>query len=500
MALVIRGGHVLRRAAAPLERADVLIDRDRIVAIAPDLQVSPDAEALDARDSLVMPGLVNAHTHAHNNLLRNLATSWTLEDLLNRGTALYGRRSAEDQYLSAARGAAEMLRTGCTAAYDLFTELPVPTDEGVEAVVRAYSDVGLRAVVAPSFADIVFYHVLPGLRELLPDDLKRHVDAMTSAPTRSLLDLTERAIRRWHGSGGGRIQVAVSPTIPGHCTDPLLAGCATLAREHGVGIHTHLVETKIEAVHARQRWGKSIAAHLADIGLLGPRFVGAHSVWLTDEDIQRLADAGGSVAHNPASNLKLGCGLAPVRELLDHGVRVGLGTDGAMSSDNLDMFEAMRFAGVVGTVRFPYRTERWVDAAAVLTMATEGSAQLLGLGPSGGRLGPGGQADLVVLRSAAGFLRPLNEPVNALVYCETGADVDLVVVGGRVVVRGGQVQTIDESQLCARVQQAADAVRARNRDAWALADRLQPHVMGTCRTLLASPFPVNRFAAPIPAA
>lgn len=497
MPLVIRGGHVLRGAAGTLDQADVLIDRDRIAAITPKLQVSPDAQAIDARGCVVIPGLVNAHTHAHNNLLRNLAHSWTLEDLLNRGTALYSNRSPEDQYLSAARGALEMLKTGCTAAYDLFTELPVPTDGGVEAVVRAYADVGLRAVVAPSFADMIFYHVMPGLRDLLPEDLKRQVDAMEPAPTKSLLDLTERAIQRWHGFAEGRVQVSVSPTIPGHCSDALLAGCVSLVREYGVGLHTHLVETKIEAVHARQRWGKSIAAHLADIGLLGPKFVGAHSVWLTDDDIRRIADAGGSVAHNPVSNLKLGCGLAPVRELLDCGVTVGLGTDGAMSSDNLNMFEAMRFAGVVGTIRFPHRTDRWVDGGTVLRMATEESARVLGLGHNIGRLEPGCKADLVVLRSASGFLRPLNDPVNALVYCETGADVELVIIDGQIVMRDGRVLTVDEAQLCDRAQHAADAARARNRTEWALADRLQPYVTGACQTLVASPFPVNRYAVPI---
>ena len=500
MPWVIRTGHVLRDASATLEQADVLIDRDRIAAIAPTLQVSADVQEIDAHAGIVMPGLINAHTHAHNNLLRNLAHSWTLEDLLNRGTALYSQRSPEDQYLSAARGAVEMVKSGCTAAYDLFTELPIPTDEGVEAVVHAYTDVGLRAVVAPSFADMVFYHVLPGLRERLPEALKRQVDAMVAAPTKSLLDLTTHAIQRWHGFAEGRIQVAVSPTIPGHCTDALLAGCAALAREHGVGLHTHLVETKIEAVQARQRWGKSIAAHLADIGLLGPRFVGAHSVWLADEDIRRIADTGGSVAHNPVSNLKLGCGLAPIRELLDHGVQVGLGTDGAMSSDNLNMFEAMRFAGVVGNIRFPHRTDRWVDGITALRLATEGSAHLLGLGSGSGRLEPGGKADLVVLRSATGFLRPLNDPVNALVYCETGADVDLVMIDGRIVVRNGQVQTVDEAQLCARAQRAADAARERNRTAWAVADHLQPYVTGACQALVATAFPVNRYAVPIPTA
>jgi guanine deaminase len=498
VALIIRGGHILRTQPASLERADVLIEQNRIEAIAPSLESPPDAAVIDASRCILIPGLVNAHTHAHNTLLRNLARNWTLEDLLNHGRALYSNRSAEEQYLSAAKSALEMVRTGCTAVYDLFTELPVPTDEGVEAVVRAYADVGMRAVLAPSFADLSFYHIMPGLREVLPDELRRIADGISTTPADSLLELTERTIRRWNGWADGRIQVAVSPTIPTHCTDALLAGCVRLQREYGAGLHTHASETKIEAVQAQQRWGKPLMSHLAEIGLLGPRFVGAHSVWLTDEEIHRLVDTGGTVAHNPVSNLKLGCGIAPIREMLEQGVTIGLGTDGAMSSDNLNMFEAMRFAGVVGTVRFPHRTEYWVDAATVFRMATEGSARLLGLDHEIGLLEPGRKADVVLLRVAPGFLRPLNDPVNALVYCETGADVDVVIIDGRVVVRGGRVLTVNEDVLYDRIQAAAESARGRNRDAWALADRFQPYVSRACQDLVSANFPVNRYAVPIP--
>jgi 5-methylthioadenosine/S-adenosylhomocysteine deaminase len=496
MALIIRGGHVLRGAGG-LERADILIERDRIVAIEPTLEPPPDAEVVDASRCIIIPGLVNAHTHAHNTLLRNLARNWTLEDLINHAGALYGNRSPEEQYLSAVKTALEMVRTGCTAAYDLFTQLPGASDEGVEAVVRAYTDVGLRGVVAPAFADLNFYHVMPGLRELLPADLRRMTDGMSTTPAEALLDLTERAIRRWNGSADGRIHVGVAPTVPVHCTDALLAGSVRLQREYGVGLHTHASETKVEAVQAQQRWGKPLMRHLADIGLLGPRFVAAHSVWLTDEEIHRLVDAGGAVAHNPVSNLKLGCGIAPVREMLAQGVTVGLGTDGAMSSDNLNMFEAMRIAGVVSTVRFPHRTDEWLAAPTVFHMATEGSARLLGLEQEIGRLEPGRKADVVLLRMTPGFLRPLNDPVNALVYAETGADVELVMIDGRIVVRGGRVLTVDEDALNDRIQAAAESARGRSPDAWALAGRLAPYLSRACQDLVSASFPVNRYAVPI---
>ncbi|HEY4658138.1 MAG TPA: amidohydrolase family protein, partial [Gemmatimonadaceae bacterium] len=145
--MILRGGRVLRAGAATLEDADILIDGERIAAVEARLPRAPDHEEIDARGFLVLPGLINAHTHAHNNLLRGLAGRWTLENLLNHAQALNANRTPEDQYLSAAIGAVEMLKTGCTAAYDLFMAAPAPTPEGVEAVTRAYADVGMRVVI-----------------------------------------------------------------------------------------------------------------------------------------------------------------------------------------------------------------------------------------------------------------------------------------------------------------------------------------------------------------
>ena len=495
MALLVRGGLVLTSTMS-LEPANVLIEADQIVAVGCKLSTSPGTEELNATGHIVLPGLINAHTHAHNNLLKSLGDNWTLEDLLTHGPALNGCRRPEDHYLSAAIGAIEMLKTGCTAAYDLFMALPTPTSEVVEAVVRAYVDVGLRAVVAPAVADIVFYRVVPDLFELLPRRLRRTVEQIQAEPTAGLLQLTENTIRLWNGAAGGRIRVAVAPTIPGQCSDELLLGCQRLVQEYGVGLHTHLAESKVQAIYAQQRWGKTIVAHLADLGLLGPGFVGAHGVWLTLDDIHRLADAGAGVAHNPASNLKLGSGIAPAREMLDHGLTVGLGTDGSMSSDNQNLFEAMRIAALVNKVRFPYDQERWIGATDVFAMATQGSARVLGLADDIGAVAPGRKADLVLLRSHSIFLQPLNHALNALVYAETGADVSTVLVGGRVVLDNGRVLTVDEDQLRLQAQEAADRLRAQNAPAWALAAQLRPYVAAACHAAAAFPYPINRYAAP----
>ena len=496
MPMVIRAGQVLRGDPPALARADILVDGDRIAAVGPALPAPAGAETLDASPFIVAPGLVNAHTHAHNNLLRGLAGRWTLEELLNHGPALNANRTVEDHYVSAALGAVEMVKTGCTSAYDLVMAVPAPTLEDMEAVARAYGDVGMRAVLAPAVADLVFYETVPGLRELLPAELGRRLEAMRAAPTASLLRVSEEVIRRLDGSAGGRIRTSLSPTIPTMCTDLFLEGIVRLSREHGVGVHTHLAESKVQAIAAARRWGETAVARLAKIGLLGPGFVGAHGVWLTDDDIRRVGDAGGAIAHNPASNLRLGSGIAAVREMLDGAVTVGLGSDGAMSSDNLNLFEAMRLAGLVGNVRFPHDTDRWLSAGEVWRTATIGSARVLGVGESVGAIEPGRKADLVLLRADSTFLRPLNDVVVALVYAETGASVDTVLVDGRVVVRGGCVLTVDEARLRARAQESADRNRSHNAGLWALAAELSPYLSAACRVAAAMPYAVNRYAAP----
>jgi 5-methylthioadenosine/S-adenosylhomocysteine deaminase len=496
MALVIRGARVLVGSPPALTRADILVDGERITAVGPTVLAPPDARVLDGAGRIVLPGLGNAHTHAASHLARGRAGNWTLEDLLTNAPANYGFRTPEDDYLSAAIGAIEMLKTGCTSAYDLYMAVPAITDEAFEATVRAYTEVGMRVVVAPAVADVVFFETVPGLLDLLPGDLRATVQAMRAAPTKGLLELTERVIRRWNGAADGRVRVAVAPTIPNQATDEFLDGCRRLVSEYGVGVHTHLAESKVQVIESRRRWGKSIVARLGEHGLLGPGFVGAHGVWLSEEDMKLLADAGGAIAHNPGSNLRLGCGIAPVRELLDRGVAVGLGTDGSVCADNQNLFEALRIASVVSTIRFPHDTARWLDAATAWRLATAGSARVLGQAADLGAIAPGHKADLVLLRADSVFLHPLADPVNALVYAETGASVDIVLVGGRVVVEGGRVTTVDETRIYARAQDAAERQHRASAEARVLAGRLAPFVAAACRAAVATPLPFDRYAAP----
>ena len=481
--IVIRGGRVLDIARRTAEAADILVRDDVIAEIGrPGLPAPGEARPIDARGKLLVPGLVNAHMHAHGNLAKGAGDRWSLELLLNAAPWLSGQRGTEDKYLSALIGAVEMVQKGCTACYDLVIELPTPTVEGLEAVARAYADVGIRAVVAPMMADRTLYEAIPGLLDAVPAATRPGIDRLRLPPWTRTLEAAATVIRGWKFSRD-QVNVALAPTIPLHCSDDFLRGCRQAATEHGVGLHMHLAESKIQALSGVTRYGQTLTAHLDSLGLLGPDFTAAHAIWLEDDDIARLADRGASVAHNPGSNLRLGSGIARARAMRDRSLNVGIGTDGASSSDNLNMFEAMRAASFVSRVLGP-DPGRWLATDEVLAMATEGSARALGFAGRLGRLAPGYKADIVFLDLGHVNWVPLNDPVNQLVHAEDGSAVESVMIGGRLVLEHRRLTTVDVSQLAAKAEAAVARLRAANTGARATAEQLEPLLTSFCLGLL----------------
>ena len=490
--MLIQGGRVLQPGCEHFMPADLLIDGETIADIVAPGSVPAEGKALiDASGMLVMPGLVNGHNHAQGSLGKGLADRWTLELLLNHAPWTGGRRTLEEKYLSAAIGACEMLKKGCTASYDMFGEFPLPTVDGVNAVAQAYADVGVRAVIAPMMADRSFYEAIPGLADALPPGLREQALAIRAAPYAHSLAACREILAQWRFDRQ-RVRPALGPTIPHHCSDDFLCGCRDLAREHGLGLQMHVAESKVQAVVAQQRYGKSLVAHLDDLGLLQPGFCVAHGVWLDDDDRARLAGQGASVSHNPGSNMKLGSGLADARAMLSRGVNLALGTDGAGSSDNLNMFEAMRLATMVSRVR-GRDPAQWLSAPEALRAATEGGAQALGFGGLIGRLAKGWQADVVLLDLAAPHYVPLNHAVNQVVHCEDGTGVHTVIVGGQVRLQAGRFTAFDFDGLRGRAQTAVERLAEVNREARVLAEKLEPYVGQFCSGLAASPLGVHAY-------
>ena len=290
-----------------------------------------------------------------------------------------------------------------------------------------------------------------------------------------------------------RIRPAVAPTIPLHCRDEFLASCRDLATEFEVGVHTHMAESKIQAVSGQARYGKSLTAHMGEMGLLGPRFTAAHGVWLEPDDMRRLAAHGASVAHNPASNMRLGNGIADLAGMLAAGLNVGIGTDAATCSDNLSMYASMHFAAAGAHVRGP-DPAKWPTAGQIFAAATTGSARALGFERIG-RIAPGYEADIVFLDLDAPTLIPLNEPLNQMVFAEDGTSVDAVMIGGRFVVRGRRLLTVD---LAALSDQAADLraeLERSTRPAKRRFDCVAPIIADFCPALAMTEWPINRWCS-----
>jgi 5-methylthioadenosine/S-adenosylhomocysteine deaminase len=490
---ILRGARVLDIGAGTAAPADILIDGDTIREIGAPGCAAPDgADAVDASDRLIHPGLVNAHTHSHGNLAKGMGDCWTLELLLAAAPWLGGHRGLDDLRLSAQIGAVEMMMKGCTACYDLFFEWPTPTREGMATVASAYADLGFRAVIAPMVADRSFYEAIPGLADAVPEALRDKVAGLRLAPGETTLAAIRDAFGAWTADRG-LVRPALAPTIPHHCSDEFILGCAGLARDFAVGLHSHVAESKVQAVASIRIYGKTQTAHLDALEVLGPGFTVAHGVWLSDDDMARLGDRGASVAHNPGSNMRLGSGLADARAMLERRVNLGIGTDGASCADNQNMYEAMRLASFVSKVQGP-EFGRWLTTREAALAATEGSARTLGLDRVG-RIAPGWKADLVLLDLNHPNWLPCNDPVNQLVHCEDGNAVDSVMIGGRWVVRGRKPVGVDLVRLRERAEAARERLAAANADNRRLFEALAPVVGSYCPGLARLPYHVHRFGA-----
>jgi cytosine/adenosine deaminase-related metal-dependent hydrolase len=387
--------------------------------------------------------------------------------------------------------AAEMVRKGATAGYDLFLQIPMPDSAALAAAARGYADVGVRVVLAPMMADRTFYEAVPGLLAALPEKAAERIRKAASAPHADQLAVLKRWLHDWPADRDW-VRPALAPTIPTHCTRVFLEGCRDLASDYDALLQMHLAESKPQAVAGLEVFGKTLASHLDDLGLLGPRFTGAHCVWLDDDDLSRMADRGARIAHNPGSNLRLGCGIARARRMLDKGIAVGVGTDGSASSDNQNMFEAMRLASYASRATSPDPAD-WISAPEALRMATVGGAEVLGFGDRLGRIAPGCLADLVFLDLGNVNFVPLNDPVRQVVQSEDSSAVKSVMIGGRFVLDDGRFVGFDYDALRAKAQAVAEHMREAARDSRRFADAIEDVVARHCIGLARRPYHVERY-------
>ncbi len=488
---VIRGARITDPALRRAQPGDIFI-RDGVIrgVGAPGMMVPEGTAEMDAAGLIVHPALTNAHMHSHGGLSRGVGDRWTLELLLVAAPWIGGPRSLAEKKLSATICAAEMALKGCTAAYDLFSEFPLPTTDGMDAAAEAYHDVGIRAVIAPMVGDRSFYEAIPGLMQALPPTLQAAVEGLRPGDGNNCVNAIDRILKHWRWAQHG-IHAAVAPTIPHHCTPDFACGCARVARNHGVRLHTHVGESKVQAVTGMRLYGRTLLQQMDAWGLVGPDFTAAHAVWLDDDDMRIMAAKGAAVAHNPGSNMRLGNGLFPLRRMLDLGVTVGIGTDGANCADNQTVYEAMRYASMVSKVQTPQNRD-WASVEEVYHAATVGGAAALGL-EHHGEIKAGQDADLVFLDLEALNWIPHNWTVNQLVHVEDGTAVKHVMCAGTMIVRNGKLLTVDLPRLAREAEAARDQLEGATEEVKRLTELLAVVVNSHCPGIAAQPYHVRRY-------
>lgn len=412
MNILIKNGHVIYGENLEVVRADVLVDGNRIVEVKKGINEAADT-VIDATGKVVSPGFINLHTHSPMGLFRGLADDLPLMDWLqNHIWPREAKLTRDYTKVGAYLGALEMIKTGTTTFLDMYFFM--------DAVAEVVEESGLRGYLSYGMID-------------LGDPEKTEKEVKEALRTMEFIDKL----------GSERVHFVFGPHAPYTCSIALLKEVRKLANEHGKLITIHVAETMAEIGQISERYGKSPVVLLDEIGFFGSDVIIAHGVWLDSRDIQILARHGVTVAHNPGSNMKLASGVMPLQKLLNAGVNVGLGTDGAASNNNLDMVEEMKLAALLHKVHNLDPTV--ADAKTVFKMATLNGARALRL--NAGVIKPGYLADVVIFDFNKPHLRPINDVVSHIVYSANGNDVETTIVDGKILMLDREVLTLDEEKI-----------------------------------------------------
>lgn len=382
-------------------------------------------KVIEGRNLIALPGLVNSHTHCAMTLFRNYANDLALEEwLFNKIFPVERKLSSDDVYWGTMLGIAEMIKSGTTCFADMYLHM--------DAVAHAVYETGIRANLSRSPLRFETGTKVKAFDES-EDFIKYFID--------------------WHDSANGRIKVYLEVHSVYLFNEQQLVDAAALAKQLGIGIHIHILETTREREVSISRYGMSSVEICHKCGIFDVPVIAAHCVHLSETDMQILKEKEVNIAHNPSSNLKLGSGIAKINDMLNRGMNVVIGTDGAASNNNLDMFEEMHITALIhkGYLMNPLV----LDANTVLGLATSNGAKALGFNETG-YIREGMKADLILVDVNKPHLCPLNDPVAALVYSARSSDVDTVIVDGRVLMEKRELKTIDEERVMYEAKRTAE--------------------------------------------
>ncbi|HEX8091605.1 MAG TPA: 5'-deoxyadenosine deaminase [Blastocatellia bacterium] len=407
----------------------VLVEGGMITALGETLAARA-GEVIDARGCALLPGFVQTHIHLCQTLFRGAADDLALIDWLKKRIwPMEAAHTPDSLYASARLGVAELIRGGTTCA------LTMETVHHTEQAFRAVEESGFRATVGKCMMD-KGDEVPAELRETTDDSVAESI----------------ALFERWDGRARGRIRCCFAPRFAVSCTRELLERVARLSRERGMMVHTHASENRDEIEMVERETGRRNIEYLNDIGLAAPHVLLAHCVHLDDAELEILRATGTHVAHCPSSNLKLGSGLARVADMVERGISVSLGADGAACNNRLDMFTEMRMAALVQKA---LRGPQALPALTALRMATVDGARALGLGEEVGSIEVGKRADMILVNLDGFHMTPRPDLVSTIVYAAEAGDVRTVIIDGRIVMRDRELTTLDEKAVTGQARDEA---------------------------------------------
>jgi 5-methylthioadenosine/S-adenosylhomocysteine deaminase len=471
-------------------QADILIEGSTISAVGaiPNADAQ-GAEIIDASGHMVVPGMINGHYHSHDTLLRGLFEEQTLETWLLFTLPLQGNRSKEEVRLRTLVGALESMRCGVTTVQDMLGLIPLEEDL-VDTVLDTYEEIGERVVFSPMVFDIPAASMIR-FREDLPEEVQEMMGT-GALEAKWQLEFLDAQIKRRPAKNN--THWAVGPFAPQRCSLDLLAGCADLAEKYDLGIYTHMYETRGQRVIADEAftdYGSSFITYVDEAGMLNHRFNIAHSVWINRDEMDRMAAADAGVVLNHNSNYKLKSGIAPVVDLRESGVRIGLGCDNCSGSDVQNMFQSMKTFCQIAAVSEPEPGPPLAHQA--VRYATEGSARSACLEGSLGALKPGYKADMMLIDMKDPGWLPYNSAARQLVFTETGRAIDHVFIDGKQVVKNRKCTTIDEDALHEEVAGYMKSIITDYEDIVAARQKAVPFLLDAHRKVWNTPVGMERF-------
>ena len=475
---------------------DVLVAGDRIAAIEPAGTLPPDAadSVIELPRRLLAPGLVNGHQHSHEHFQRGRTENLPLELWMHLvKTRILVALTPRQTYLRAMIGAIESLRTGCTTLVDDLALGPAVDRQQIDAVLQAYDDIGIRALLGFAMMDKAMIDNFPFVEALAPPALTAELRAAPRPTGDQFVALVQQLAPARHPQQR-RVGVLVSASAPQRCSDDYLRRLRALADDLALPLVTHVHETRLQVVTSSLFYGVPMVEHLARIGFLKPATSLIHAVWLNPREIAALAEHGATAQHNPWSNLLLGSGVQPVRELLEAGVNVSLGSDGSCSTVTTNMLNVVGSAAGLSKLRGD-DSSRWLSAREAWQAGTLAGGRALGYGEQLGSLRVGALADLVGYRLDSVTFTPLNDPLRQLAYAERGAGVDFSMVAGQVTMAGGRLTCIDEAAVLGEIEAEFRSLAGRYAEAEASAAPVMAAVEAIYRRALAMPIPADTYPA-----